>query len=235
MQDFLQKTVLDFFLPNQCVICKSINKFNLCSKCLSSIPNSPTMWIRGNQSSQNLFIPKSKTIIQPLRENYLDNILSCTYFKNNIIRKSIHYLKYKNLPQISSPLASIMLRTLSQHLRIRDNIILCPVPLHSNRLKFRGYNQSLLLAEYLESKLHIPIYDGLYRIRDTPNQMKISDKSTRIKNMNNAFEVKYNLPINKANIILIDDVTTTLSTINQAAKAFQKQSYNSINALVLAH
>lgn len=236
MQGFLQNTILNWVIPNQCIICQKLNNVNLCGDCLAKIPNDTNLWLKDKPKIQPLFIPKFNTRIQPtLKDGYINSILSCTDFKHHIVRKSIHYLKYKNLPQIASPLGNIMLRSLSQNLRLKENIILCPIPLHPNRLKFRHYNQALLLTKYLQSQLNLHIYTDLHRIRDTPNQMKIQDKSTRIQNMENAFEARRKSDSDGQNIILIDDVTTTLSTIEQAAKALSKQGFDSINALILAH
>jgi ComF family protein len=236
MQDFVRQSIIDFLIPNQCIVCQRLSKVNLCGDCISKIPNQTTLWLKDKPKTQPLFVPKFNTRIQPiLKDGYIDSILSCTDFKNHIIRKSIHYLKYKNLPQIANPLGSIMLRSLSQNLRLKENIILCPIPLHPNRLKFRDYNQALLLAEYLNKQLNLDIYNELYRIRDTPNQMKINDRETRIQNMNNAFEARQKASTDGLNIVLIDDVTTTLSTIQEAAKALSKMGFHSINALVLAH
>lgn len=236
MQDFITQSIIDLFVPNQCIVCQRLNKVNLCGDCIAKIPNNTTLWLKDKPKTQPLFVPKFNTKIQPpLKDGYIDSILSCSKFSNHIIRKSIHYLKYKNLPQIAGPLGSIMLRSLSQNLRLKDNIILCPIPLHPNRLKFRGYNQALLLAEYFHKKLNLDIYNELYRILDTPHQMKINDRETRIQNMDNAFEARQKASTDTQSIILIDDVTTTLSTIQQAAKALSKNGFNSINALVLAH
>jgi ComF family protein len=162
------------------------------------------------------------------------SILTCTPFNDPIIRKSIHYLKYKNIPQIAEPLGAIMLRTLTQHIRLKSNIILCPIPLHNKRLQFRGYNQSVLLAQYLADKLKLPLYLDLQRIRDTPQQMRIKDRQDRIENVIDSFEAYSRAPKNST-IIIIDDVTTTLSTIEEAAKSLYKQGFCDIHALVLAH
>jgi ComF family protein len=236
MQGFLNKNILDLFLPNQCIVCQEISPVNLCSKCMIQMPNTPNLWLKNNISTQPIFSPNLNTVLQtPFKESYLDSVLTCTNFKNNTVKKSIHYLKYKNLPQLAQPLGGLILRTLSQNLRVKENIILCPIPLHPNRLHFRGYNQATLLTEYLQSQLKLPIYTELYRIKDTPHQMKINDRKTRIQNVTNAFEAKQKASQNIQHIILIDDVTTTLSTIEQAAKALSKQGFTSINALVLAH
>jgi predicted amidophosphoribosyltransferase len=65
--------------------------------------------------------------------------------------------------------------------------------------------------------------------------MKIDDRQTRIQNVTDAFEANQKAAEHEQHIIIIDDVTTTLSTIQQAAKALRKQGFTSINALVLAH
>lgn len=225
----------DLLLPNQCIICNRLNKFNLCSVCVSEIPNTPNLWINKDIKHQSLFVPKNHTRLQPPIENkYLNSILSCTEFKNTIVKKSIHYFKYKNLPQMMEPLGALMIRTISQHIIRQNNIVLCPIPLHPKRLKWRSYNQSQLLAEYIHKKLGYELYMDLIRIRDTPNQMKITDRQSRINNVNDAFLAKKSYKQN-SRALIIDDVTTTLSTITQAAKALKEQGFSDINAIILAH
>lgn len=227
--------LIDILLPNQCIICQRINSVNLCDNCITSIPNRPILWLKENTQTNGIFAPKAKTRIETLsKDDNIQAILSCTDFKHKIIKKSIHYLKYKNLPQLATPLASIMLRTLSQHLKKTSNLILCPIPLHSSRLKFRGYNQADLLAQYLHSKLKLPLYLDLERTRNTPQQMRIQNRQARIQNMNNAFIASQKNNLNQS-ILIIDDVTTTLSTIEQAAKALSKKGFDDIYALILAH
>ena len=235
MQELLETLLLKAFLANQCIICHKLNEFNLCDACIISIPNHPILWLKENIDNRNIFTPKTNTKIYTIPTNsHITSILSCTNFKHKTIKKSIHYLKYKNLPQLSKPLASIMLRTLSQHLKYRDNLILCPIPLHNNRLKFRGYNQAELLAKYLQTRLKLPLYLDLQRTRNTPQQMRIQNKQSRIQNMNNAFIASKRNDL-KQTILIIDDVTTTLSTIQEAAKALSLQGFNDIHALILAH
>lgn len=232
MQGF---NILNIFLANQCIICQKLNSVNLCDTCITSIPNQPILWLKENMAQNNIFSPKSNTNLRELpKDSSIKSILSCTDFKNKIIKKSIHYLKYKNLPQLSHPLGSIILRTLSQHLKNRSDLILCPIPLHNSRLKFRGYNQADLLAQYLHTKLRLPLYLDLQRSRNTPQQMRIQNRQARIQNMDNAFIASQKNNLNQP-ILIIDDVTTTLSTIQEAAKALSKQGFDDIYALILAH
>jgi ComF family protein len=235
MQDSLSTLLQNSIIPNQCIICHKLHISNLCADCLSKILHKPNLWIHKYIQQKSLFVPKIHTNIQPnLVEGKLMSILTCTPFNDPIIRKSIHYLKYKNIPQIAEPLGAIMLRTLTQHIRLKSNIILCPIPLHNKRLQFRGYNQSVLLAQYLADKLKLPLYLDLQRIRDTPQQMRIKDRQDRIENVIDSFEAYSRAPKNST-IIIIDDVTTTLSTIEEAAKSLYKQGFCDIHALVLAH
>lgn len=222
-------------IPNQCIICHTLSDDNLCDTCLLKIPHKPKLWINKHISHPPLFRPTAFTEIQyPLENSHLITVLSCTLFNNPIIRKSIHYLKYKNLPQLSKPLSSIMLRGITQAISLQSHIILCPIPLHPKRLQFRSYNQSDLLAQYIATQLRLPLYTDLERIKNTPQQMKIHDKQERMDNIKEAF-IAHTKGQKDDIIILIDDVTTTLSTINEAASALYKRGFRNIHAVVLAH
>lgn len=236
MQEFWSNLALDILIPNQCIICQELSKVNLCDNCMTKIPNKPTLWIKENIKTNIIFTPKPNTKIQSIdKDSTLNCILTCTDFKNSIVKKGVHYLKYKNLPQLAKPLGTIMLRAFSQHFRKGIDVsYLCPIPLYTSRLKFRGYNQANLLANYLHKELKTPLYTDIQRIRNTPQQMRIQNRQNRIENVNNAFKAMTKGEQNQT-IILIDDVTTTLSTIQQTAKALQKQGFSDINALILAH
>jgi predicted amidophosphoribosyltransferase len=152
MQDSLFTLLQNSLIPNQCIICHKLHIANLCANCLSKALNKPNIWIHKHIQRKALFSPKTYTTIQPnLVEGKLMSILTCTSFNDTIIRKSIHYLKYKNIPQIAEPLGAIMLRTLTQHIRLKPHIILCPIPLHPKRLQFRKYklNIYLISSNYL--------------------------------------------------------------------------------------
>jgi ComF family protein len=127
-----------------------------------------------------------------------------------------------------------MLQRFSQCLSTLNSPLICPIPLHKNRLAFRGYNQAELLSRPLAQALNIETYTELYRIIETPQQMRIQNKQERISNMLNAFKANSSHSSFQP-ILLIDDVTTTLSTLQAAAKALQRQGFINIHALVLAH
>jgi len=115
-----------------------------------------------------------------------------------------------------------------------ENVVITAVPLHPKRKLERGFNQAALLARIIAShySLHY-VPDLLQRKRYTEMQANL-DKQNRIANMHNAFQVKRGLNKIQKNVILIDDVATTLSTLNECAKALKKANCNQIWGLVVA-
>jgi len=110
--------------------------------------------------------------------------------------------------------------------------LLIPIPLHPNRLRQRGYNQSLELTKDLSKQLNIPISNNiLSRIIDTQSQSTIPFKQ-RKQNIQNAFQLLQEKP--PKHIALIDDVLTTGHTANAAAKLLRKAGATTIEVWTIA-
>jgi ComF family protein len=100
--------------------------------------------------------------------------------------------------------------------------VVVPVPLHRNRLRKRGFNQSLLIAREVAKKLRAPVdYINLKRVRATDPQINLRIKE-REDNIKGAFVVKDDMAFRDKNVLLIDDVFTTGATIRECAKALNK-------------
>jgi ComF family protein len=148
-----------------------------------------------------------------------------SYQKKSLLSQAIQTLKYKH----TEPLAQILGQWMTGHFledtsRLFDSADLhgiVPIPLHPSRERSRGYNQARLLAEVLSVRAGLPILEGLQRTRSTPPQAHES-KAQRLKNLHQAFWVDPLTPtfLNKK-IILIDDVCSTGSTLNEAAHALK--------------
>lgn len=108
-------------------------------------------------------------------------------------------------------------------LNVKDVHCIIPIPLHKNRLLKRGFNQSLLIGKALSKLLNIPIIpDLLIRTIDTRSQDGLNQMQ-RINNLANAFAVrdmcgKYE----NLTVLLIDDVSTTRSTLEHASCVLQQ-------------
>ncbi|MGE4554497.1 MAG: ComF family protein [Desulfovibrionaceae bacterium] len=111
--------------------------------------------------------------------------------------------------------------------------LLAPVPLHPRRLRWRGYNQSLELARGLALRLDRPAEPrALVRLRHTVPQSRLS-AAERLVNLKGAFEADEGLVRGRA-VLLVDDVSTTGSTLRECAEALNAAGAARVDVLVLA-
>jgi ComF family protein len=114
------------------------------------------------------------------------------------------------------------------------NALVMPVPLHPRRLRKRGFNQSLILARYLEKVSGLSLdYLSLRRVRDTPPQAAL-ERDERQKNVKKAFAVKAPAAVKGRTILLVDDVSTTGSTLHACATALMGAGAEEVLCLLLA-
>ena len=112
--------------------------------------------------------------------------------------------------------------------------VIVPIPLHYTRLIKRRYNQSALLAGELGRLCGVPVdVRAVVRHRKTKPQVEFSGHE-RVKNVKNAFSVKYPAVLKGRRVLLLDDVMTTGSTLRECAKAILKAGAVSVDALTVA-
>ena len=149
-----------------------------------------------------------------------------------ILRQAVHELKYRNLKAIAPFLAGEMASYLQKYPLEAD--ILVPVPLHARRLKERGYNQSELTARYLSALTGIPWKSNiLVRQRHSPPLARSASREERRENIAGAFAVSGEGLAGK-NIILVDDVSTTGSTLDACAAVIKAAGAQKVWGLVAA-
>ncbi len=112
--------------------------------------------------------------------------------------------------------------------------VLVPVPLHSRRLRERGYNQSALLAAEVGKRNCLPVVaDSLVRLRHTKAQVKTADAEERQRNLAGAFGCR-NTKLAGKRVLVVDDVCTTGATLNSCATALRAAGATSVWGLALA-
>lgn len=128
------------------------------------------------------------------------------------------------------------LENLLQTIRVpRADLLLMPVPLHPRKKRERGFNQSECIAQEISSHFSIPLITrALVRTRYTPPQVKTVSEEERRKNIAGAFAVTNASLVRGNTIMLIDDVLTTGSTANDAARALKEAGAREVWALVVA-
>ena len=191
----LWQAILETVFPAFCFGCRKEGAF-LCSCCFS------TLAVQGEGFKKDVFCSS------------LDGVYSCfDYEENHLMQKLIHAFKYDFVQDLSVPLGQLLgrgLRTTS----VRD-AVLCPVPLHPKRLKWRGFNQSALLANVISQEIGLPVSPLLTRIRFQKPQMDLS-RAERLENVQRAFALSQDVS-SVSHVILVDDVGTTLSTLECCA------------------
>jgi len=231
----LKDLLLDLIFPRECLGCGQENVY-LCKQCYKKIELNKKFYCALCKRESTF----GKICDFCQKESALIAIWVATDYNNNVLQALIHNLKYKYLEDLSQVLADLMISYLEinkifQQFGINnENTIIVPVPLHKKRHLLRGFNQSDLLAEKISDFYKIKKLNLLNRKINTPSQIDLKRKE-RQQNVKDAFiyTAKEDMDKNKK-IILIDDVVTTGSTLNECAKVLQVQGYKTIYALVIA-
>lgn len=150
------------------------------------------------------------------------------------IRDLIHSYKYNQRTQLRYPLALLTLEGLSGFLAEQVPHVIVPVPLHRSRLRQRGFNQAVLLGKILSRRLSLPMLpDTLIRARPTEPQIELSAAERRI-NVKGAFTVGRPDRVEGKRILLLDDVMTTGSTMDECARELKKAGAEMVIAATIA-
>ncbi|MDZ4712596.1 MAG: phosphoribosyltransferase family protein [bacterium] len=155
------------------------------------------------------------------------------------LSKLIYMLKYGGMKRLGEYLGKLLSAELQKHIQSEKHICfdyLISVPLFKTKVRERGYNQSDCLCKGMNEILKIKfIPDLITRIRHTSTQTMLS-KEERMKNVEDAFELKkkYITHIRGKRIILVDDVITTGSTLNEAVKILKMHECAEVLVCTLA-
>jgi ComF family protein len=147
------------------------------------------------------------------------------------LQDAICLFKYRGKVSLAKPLGQLMIKGLPASL---DADLVIPVPLHPTRLREREFNQSLLLADQVAQYVGRPLsFTNLVRTVPSEPQSTLSRKE-RMKNLRRAFAVRQPQSIAQKRILLIDDVFTTGTTVNECAKVLREAGAEAIFVLTLA-
>jgi ComF family protein len=232
----LKGAALDFLFPRFCVGCGKEGDF-ICNSCQTELTRieSPVCQKCGKpQAHPAGFLEGNQLLCSNCIdwESEIDGIRSPFRFEGTI-RKAVHEFKYRNLRATAGQLAKLMGDYLIAEEPISYNVLV-PVPLHPGRLRERGYNQSLLLANELSKLTGSPVnYSCLVRKVYNVPQAKTRSVEERRQNVIGIFSCA-NEDLLEKRVLLIDDVTTSGATLNACASALKTGGALSVWGLTLA-
>ncbi len=223
----LKRIALDLLFPQWCIGCGREGDYT-CDSCRRSLsiiipPVCPRC---GRPQSQGVLCPECVDV-----QTDLDGIRSPFLF-DGLIRKAVHELKYRNLRALAPSLAQLLYDYIIEN-PVKGEVLV-PVPLHSKRLRERGYNQSALIARELGKISGLPVVDDcLIRINYTPPQARSASVTERRTNVSNAFAC-LDGRLSGKQVIVIDDVSTSGSTLDTCAGVLKAAGAASVWGLVMA-
>jgi ComF family protein len=167
------------------------------------------------------------------RTIYFDAAVSA-YRGRGVVRQIIHEFKYGRQIHLRHLVARWLNSALDdERLRQSHFDVIVPVPLHPTRQRERGFNQAGLLAELLSAQTSIRCKPLLERTRYTTTQTAL-DRSERMENLHNAFRLRKNANVRGLRVLLVDDVLTTGSTLNECARILKRGGAFSVHAATAA-
>lgn len=204
--------ILELIYPKTCGMCEKVSKSYLCSKCKLKIKN--LLKLNTAQYKDKYF--NSHTYLFKYEEGIRDKLLKYKF-------RDYSYL-YKFFSEI-----------IINNCNLKNNYdIILPVPIHKKRKAKRGYNQSELIAEEIAKNINVEYSNNvLIKTRDTVPQSTLNQHQ-RMSNVLGIYEVINSQIIVNKNILLIDDIYTTGSTVNECSKVLKQNGAKLVDVLTIA-
>lgn len=232
----ISETILNLFFPPRCAFCSEIinwipmPKHMLCEECLSKISfiNMKACKYCGKQ----LKTDTGRVCPQCTGGKYYSEVFSsCEY--SGLIRDKLLEYKFKGNKQLYKVFASFIIDKLKMTNQAGFDIIIS-VPLHLSKLEERGYNQSELIAKEIAQYFSISLsINNLVKSKQTESQSKL-DKKGRGINVKGAFCISDNHEVIGKRVLLVDDIITTGTTVNECSKVLLQAGAEEVYVVTVA-
>ena len=210
--------ILAIILPANCLACDKFGE-SICGRCIELLPKEQSPY----------------------------GVMTFFAYSDSVVQKAIWLIKYKGASSVIKPFARIIRERIIEELSETnelmltrgEKIVIIPVPLSKERLKERGFNQAEVLAKEIikidGGQSFILGNNVIEKIKNTPTQVSIKNRSERLKNLKGAFALINTNAIKDRIVILLDDVSTTGTTLDECAKVLKHAKPRKIIKMALAH
>lgn len=201
-------TFLSKLFPISCALCEKGNE-SLCVNCVLSLKKS---------------------------EKVSDQDISLFSYKDDRVRAVLQKAKYSHLFSLYKPLVYGVRDVLPEHFTEKDTLII-PMPMHRMRKLFRGQNHTEHIARYLGEVVSLPVEIHILTKHKYTKRQALLPKGERLHNQKNSFSCheKYAHLLQGKKVLLVDDITTTGSTLSEAKTVLLKHGAQEVFTITLAH
>lgn len=235
------RNLVDIIYPPRCHVCqnflrenRALEELSLCKACLAGfISITPPFCPRCGRPFRAG--PHDVHLCEDcMRKRPFYDATRAPYLYEGTVMEAIHRFKYGGKTYLGNTLGHLLFRFAEHWLREIENPLIMPVPLHPKKLSKRGFNQSLLLARHVASRTGLELdFLCLRRIRYTLPQTGLKS-AERSKNVRRAFAFTGRKTLKGRTVLLVDDVATTGSTLNECARVLKRAGAEKVMCLVVA-
>ena len=228
-----KNAITDMLFPPLCLTCENLLAPEerggvICAACVRSIP----LYDALSCPACKRRIPDNGLPCHP-EAKYL--LAAAAHYGNEKAHKLIWQFKYENWLSAGTPLGSLMANHLRKTGHDFSEYAVVPIPLHGGREWKRGFNQAAVIGARIAKEFFLPTMTGnLVREKETASQADQKDYAARETNIQGAFHAKRPEEFKGKNILLVDDVTTSGATLQEATRVLKQCGAKKIIAAVIA-
>lgn len=228
----IQEKIINLIYPQVCGICGKINYNAVCPKCNVHLKKQGKMDILTKEELKENSLEEEK---------FFEELIYIFKYEGQIRELILDY-KFNEKSYMYKTFVNFLLKNkkIFENIKKYDKII--PVPISKKRYKERGYNQSLLIAKEISMQISYEtnnniklelVNNCLIKTKNIIEQSKLN-KEDRQHNIQGVYTLKNGSILTNKSILLVDDIYTTGSTVNECSRVLQQAKPNKIGVLVLA-
>ena len=210
--------ILDIIFPPVCGACGRMDKNSLCKKCEIELKKQAVFGIDNYKDDYNKYFEEHLYV----------------FMYSGVVRSIILNYKFNEDSYLYKTFTNFLLKNENFVENIKSYDIIVPVPLSKKREKERGYNQSLLIAKEISGTTKINIDKTCLKKKKNIVAQSTLNKEDRQTNIEGAYIINNNKNIQNKRVLIIDDIYTTGSTVNECSKVLKQAGAKSIGILTIA-
>ncbi len=221
------KGISQIFFPNICFCCENVltnQEKVICTYCLHNLPVT------------NYTLTKDTSVLKVFYGRVaIENATALLFYqKKGIVQNLIHHLKYRNQQKIGTFIGNWLGAEMKESNQFNEIDYIIPVPLHSKRLKERGYNQVTKFGKQLADVLEVPYLENVLSRKKANKTQTNKGRMDRWNNVIELFYLENVLLFENKHILLIDDIITTGATIEACCNELNKTKNIKVSIAVMA-